>query len=78
MSDFEENLKAVFREVFDDQSLELSDHLQAQDVEGWDSIAHITLIMAIEEAFKVQFLTREVMSFKNVGDMKECLWRKLH
>jgi acyl carrier protein len=51
--------------------------MQAKDVEGWDSLNHITLIMTLEETFKVKFSTREVMGFQNVGEMMDCLGRKL-
>lgn len=77
MSDFDEKIRAVFREVFDDEALEIYDEMQAKDVEGWDSLTHISLIMAIEEAFSVKFSTREVMGFRNVGEMLACLRGKI-
>jgi acyl carrier protein len=70
-------VQAVFREVFDNNQLEIFDAMQAKDVEGWDSLTHITLIMAIEETFGVKFATREVMGFQNVGHMLQCLESKL-
>lgn len=70
-------IQEIFREVFDDPELVIFDRMQAKDVEGWDSLNHITLIMAIEEAFEIKFTTREVMGFQNVGEMIACLERKL-
>jgi acyl carrier protein len=70
-------VQAIFREVFDDQHLKIFDAMQAKDVQGWDSLTHITLIMAIEESFNVKFSTREVMGFQNVGEMLSCLRRKI-
>lgn len=77
MSDLVERVTDVFREVFDKHDLVIYDEMQAKDVEGWDSLMHITLIMAIEDTFKIKFTTREVMGFQNVGEMLECLRGKL-
>jgi acyl carrier protein len=77
MSDIKERAQEIFREVFDDDKLEIYDEMQAKDVEGWDSLTHITLIMTIEDTFGVKFTTREVMGFQNVGEMLSCLSKKL-
>ena len=77
MNDVRSRAEQVFREVFDDHSLTLSDAMQAKDVPGWDSLMHITLIMSLEEAFCLKFTTREVMGFQNVGEMLRCLDSKL-
>lgn len=77
MNDFRERVTDIFREVFDKPALEIFDEMQAKDVEGWDSLTHITLIMALEESFGVKFTTREVMGFQNVGEMLVCLRAKL-
>ncbi len=77
MTDFRTQVESVFREVFDDSRLEIFDAMQAKDVEGWDSLTHITLIMALEDKFGVKFTTREVMGFQNVGEMLQCLKNKL-
>jgi acyl carrier protein len=77
MSDIKERAQEIFREVFDDEKLEIYDEMQAKDVEGWDSLTHITLIMTIEDTFGVKFTTREVMGFQNVGEMLSCLSKKL-
>lgn len=75
--EFRTKVQNVFREVFDDDKLEIFDAMQAKDVQGWDSLTHITLIMTLEDAFGVKFSTREVMGFQNVGEMLDCLQRKL-
>jgi acyl carrier protein len=77
MSDIKERAQEIFREVFDDEKLEIYNEMQAKDVEGWDSLTHITLIMTIEDTFGVKFTTREVMGFQNVGEMLSCLSKKL-
>ena len=77
MTNIREKAQDMFREVFDDDTLEIYDAMQAKDVEGWDSLTHITLIMTIEDGFGVKFTTREVMGFQNVGEMLDCLSKKL-
>jgi len=77
MNDFNERVQKVFREVFENEQLTVDRQTQAKDVEGWDSLTHITLIMTLEETFKIKFTTREVMGFQNVGEMMDCLRGKL-
>ncbi len=72
-----ETLTGIFREIFDDPSLVLQDAMTAADVESWDSLNHIDLIVAIEKKFKVKFTTREVTSLKTVGDLAELIQKKL-
>jgi acyl carrier protein len=77
MSDFDTRVQNVFREVFDKPELTVQRETQAKDVPGWDSLSHITLIMTLEDTFKIKFTTREVMGFQNVGEMLDCLRGKL-
>ncbi len=76
MTELERRVQDVFQEVFQNPSLEISDGMQAKDVKGWDSLNHVTLIMALEDTFNVKFGIREVMSFKNVGEMMASLRKK--
>ena len=62
-------LTTVFRDVFDDDGIELSDSTTAEDIEAWDSLEHITLISAVEKEFKMRFTMKEVSGMKNVGEM---------
>ncbi|MCH5207331.1 MAG: acyl carrier protein [Oscillospiraceae bacterium] len=66
-------LTDVFRSVFDDEKIELSDSTTADDIEAWDSLEHISLIAAVEKAFKMRFTMREVSGMKNVGEMIDIL-----
>ena len=75
--EIESRLTAVFQDVFDDPSMVLSDDLTAADVEGWDSLSHIDLIVAVEREFKVRFTTAEVTLLKNVGGLAELIQKKL-
>lgn len=76
-SEIMETLTPIFREVFDDPSLVLRDDMTAADVEKWDSLNHIDLIVAVERKFKIKFVTREVASLKNVGELTELTYKKL-
>lgn len=62
-------LEAVFREVFDDPGLELRAETTAADVEDWDSLTNIQLLVAVEQRFGVRFNTGEIAGLKNVGEM---------
>jgi acyl carrier protein len=62
-------LSEVFQSVFDDDSIEVAPALSAKEVDGWDSITHIRLILTVEKAFKVKFSTSEVGKLANVGDL---------
>lgn len=77
MGELRDKVQDVFRDVFTDAGLVVYDEMQAKDVQGWDSLTHISLIMAIEEAFGIRFTTREVMGFQNVGEMLACLRGKV-
>jgi acyl carrier protein len=70
--------QVIFREVLDSPGLVLTDELTAPKVEGWDTLNHVTLVMTLEEQFKVKFTTREVMGWQNVGQMLDCLQTKLN
>lgn len=62
-------LAEIFRNLFDEDSLQLSPELSAKDVDGWDSLTHIRLILTIEKAFKLRFSTAEIGKLENVGDL---------
>ena len=62
-------LGEIFQDVFDEDSIEVTPELSAKDVEGWDSLTHIRLILTVEKAFKIKFSTSEVGKLANVGDL---------
>ena len=66
--DIKGKLQEIFQEVFDDEEIELFDAMTAADVEDWDSLSHITLILELEAAFGIRFTTKEVLATKNVGE----------
>ena len=72
-----QGLTDVFRTVFDQPELVLRDDMTAADVENWDSLNHIDLIVAIERKFKIKFTTREITGLKTVGDLAELTAKKV-
>jgi acyl carrier protein len=62
-------LVEVFERVFDDDSIAVTPELSAKDVDGWDSLAHIRLILTVEKAFKIKFSTSEIGKLENVDDL---------
>jgi acyl carrier protein len=68
MSELLERLQTVFRDVFDDDSIVLAESTTANDIEGWDSLMHINLIIAVEKRFGVRFAAAEIAGLKNEGE----------
>lgn len=77
MDDITAKLTRIFQDVFDLDAITLRDDMAASDVEEWDSLNHVKLVVAIESGFAVKFSTREITGWKNVGDMKKTLLTKL-
>lgn len=70
-------LTNVFHEVFEDQSIVPTPDMKAADVEEWDSLNHINLIVAIEARFKIKFKTAELESLRDVGHLVDIIEKKL-
>ncbi len=64
-----EKLNEVFCDVFDDETIQVKEETTANDIEDWDSLEHINLIVAVEKEFGFKFNMNEVTSMKNVGEM---------
>lgn len=71
-----ERLNEVFREVFDDDTLQITREMTANDVEGWDSLSHINLIVAVESSFNIRFSQKELLGLKKVGDLLDLVAAK--
>ena len=67
----------IFREVFDDSTLEITREMTANDVDKWDSLTHLTMIAKTEEVFGIKFKLKELVKMKNVGDMLDKIQEKL-
>jgi len=72
-----EKLTVIFRNVFGDNSLNLSNELTANDIAQWDSLSHMLLISEIENSFSIKFKLKDLNKMRNVGDMVEIISSKL-
>jgi acyl carrier protein len=63
------DLTMIFRESLDNESLTLTEATTAKDVEGWDSITHVLIMVAVEKKFRVKFTAGEIQQLKNVGEL---------
>ena len=70
-------LTPVFRQVFDDSSIVITRTSTADDIDDWDSLTHMNLVIAVELGFKVKFALGELQSLKNVGDMLDLINKKI-
>lgn len=69
-----EKLNEVFEDVLDmDETPNLTDETSANDIEEWDSLSHVQLVVAVEKAFKVKFTSAEIMKWQNVGQMVDSI-----
>ena len=71
-----EQLNEIFKDELDNDDIKLSKNTKADDVEGWDSLTHIQLVVAIEKHFKIRFTSKEIQSWKNVEELVDCITRK--
>ena len=69
-------LNEIFQEVFDDESIEINNDTTSNDIEDWDSLEHINLIVAVENHFGIKFNMNEVTTMKNVGEMIKLILEK--
>ena len=76
-SDILKRVEEIFREELEIEDLELNDETTAEDVEGWDSLSNIQLVAAMEEAFGIEFSSREILSWDNVGDLIDSIQKKV-
>ncbi len=72
-----EKINIIFREEFDDDSLVITDETNAEDIEDWDSLAHVDLVIAMENEFSMKFNVREVGNLSNVGQMVDLIESRL-
>ena len=69
-------VEEVFRSVLDDETLELTMETMADDVEDWDSLSHIQLVVGLEKHFHIKFNAREIMEWENIGAIVEGIAKK--
>lgn len=76
-TDIFDKLNEIFVDVLDLDEVELTEATTADDIEEWDSLSHVQLVVAIEKAFGVKFTALEIMKWKNVGELVDSIAHKL-
>ena len=72
-----EKIEPIFKEIFDDEILNINKDSNSDNIDGWDSLNHILLIVGIEKELNIRFSSGEIASYKNVGEMCEAISEKL-
>lgn len=72
-----EKIQDIFRDVFDDEELIVADSTSSDDIEEWDSLSHIQLVVAVEKAFGLKLTSKEILSWEDVGEMADAIHAKL-
>lgn len=75
-ADILKQVNEIFVEVLDNDAVILSDETTAADVEDWDSLNHIQLVVAIEQQFNLRFSSKEIQTWNNVGELVSCIQNK--
>jgi acyl carrier protein len=77
LDQIKQEITSIFKDVLDNEDIQLSMETTATDIEEWDSLTHIMLIVAIEKHFKLKFTSIEINGFKNIGELCNTVQQKL-
>jgi len=72
-----EQLNSIFCKVFDDKDIKITNETTANDIDEWDSLSHVNLVVAIERSFGIKFKNSEIIKWKNVGQMLDSINERL-
>lgn len=75
-NDILKQINEIFVDTLDNEEVTINESTTADDVEDWDSLSHIQLVVAIEKNFKIRFTSKEIQSWNNVGEMINCIQEK--
>lgn len=78
MADTISVIQTAFREIFDDEELEIARNTTADDVVGWDSLSNVRLMIRLEELFKIRLRASEVAELNEVGDLEDLIAEKMN
>ena len=70
-------IQEIFREILDDNDINLTEEISSNDIEDWDSLTHIMIILDIEKKFRLKFSSSEILNWKNIGAMIDSIALKL-
>jgi acyl carrier protein len=76
-SEILKRVEEIFREELGQNTLVLTEETTAEDVDGWDSLSHVQLVAVMEDAFGIEFSSREILSWDNVGDLISSIQKKI-
>lgn len=76
-SEVQSKISQIIRELVEDDSAEINDGTTAEDIEGWDSVAHVKIIVEIESQFGITFAVSEINASENVGQLTDLVLKKL-
>jgi acyl carrier protein len=75
--ELQDRLNKIFCEVFDDDDIRIAPEMTANDIDGWDSLSHVNLIVAVETRFNIRFKHKELLALKNVGELLKTIQIKI-
>ncbi len=75
-SELLKKINDIFVDTLDNEDVKIGEETTAADVDEWDSLTHIQLVVAIEKYFKIRFTSKEIQSWNNVGEMMNCILEK--